>query len=88
MMSKDYKIVREERSLNSFQRITFKAIDKKGKRIFGASADLDRNKSWKNDRWEEWRLNYGSSGAKNYKDSLPYIEVINMAMKELKNKGK
>lgn len=80
---KKFTIAKRERRNDHYHQIEFQAVDHEGKDIFAADATLSRSKDFRTDEWEPWKLNYGSSGAKDYETSRPYIEVLNKAFDEL-----
>jgi len=80
-MNKNFTVVKEELSESCFK---FTAIDGKGDKIFGAGACVFRYMNAVDFKWSKWQINYGSSGAGNYSEKLPYVTVINEAMAFLK----
>lgn len=81
-----FKVVKKDYVTSYVENIIFMAITSNGKFLFGTNVSVDRNKDISIGKWKEWRINYGTSGAKNYETALPYVECINEAMNFLKSK--
>ena len=81
---KNFKINRKESKNKYTQLIEFYAVNSNNKEIYGADANIIRGKDDDSGKWEDWKLNYGSTGAKTYEEKLPYVQVIVEAMEELK----
>lgn len=83
-MSKDkFTIEIKEYVTPFYESYTFSAIDK-GKKIFGAGAEITRHKDIRTDEWRSFKINYGSSGSGTHQEKLPHVTVINKAMEKLK----
>lgn len=81
----NFTIQINERKNSYRESIEFQAIDKEGKPIFGASAELSRGKEFgESDKWENWQINYGTCGSMSYEEKLPYVSAINEAMEKLR----
>ena len=87
MNKQDFKLTGIENLGYSFELIEFLAVNEKGKTIFGAKASISRHKDLITRQQEEWKINYGTSGSKDYKTVLPYVAVINQAMEELRKRS-
>lgn len=84
---KKFSIVRYIRNDDTYQRVEFRALDEKGKYIFGTMVAVTRFRlklDIKNSSWELWELNWSCSGTKTYENALPYVESINTAMEFMK----
>ena len=78
-----YKIEVSKNSSRTYEMFRVKAVDLRGKRIFGADADLTRrmeNYDLDNPVWSEWTINWGSTGSQSYEDKKPYFDAIHVAM--------
>ena len=86
----NFKIKRTVEKNTTYEIIVFQAVDSKGKRIFGARAELHRwlRVECARKSWTDWMINYGSCGEQTYGEKLPHVMAINKAMEELKKLSK
>ena len=62
----------------------FYAVDAKDEAIFGALAEVFRSTSAMTGEFNPFEIIYESYGKGTYEEKLPYVAVINEAMKKLK----
>jgi len=82
--SKSFTIRTKGNDSSFCKMMTFVAVDENGKEIFGAEATLSQSKDIINNKWEDWKISFGTGGSDTYEGKLPHVTVINEAMKELK----
>lgn len=81
----NFTILSRENKSSHYEKIEYYAVDKSGKEIFAARAEITRSTSLGDmEKWGDWQINYGTCGAMSYEEKLPYVAAINAAMEKLR----